>query len=78
MPLQCPMVGRFSKISSALFLRMVKPRSCRFEPSIDYVVTRIPRFAFEKFPQANRGRGQSRALTLPTGRTTISNEEILL
>ncbi len=24
-----------------------------FEPSIDYVVTKIPRFAFEKFPQAN-------------------------
>ena len=23
-----------------------------FEPSIDYVVTKIPRFAFEKFPQA--------------------------
>ena len=24
-----------------------------FEPSIDYVVTKIPRFAFEKFPHAN-------------------------
>ena len=24
-----------------------------FEPSIDCVVTKIPRFAFEKFPQAN-------------------------
>jgi carbamoyl-phosphate synthase large subunit len=24
-----------------------------FEPSIDYVVTKIPRFAFEKFPKAN-------------------------
>lgn len=24
-----------------------------FEPSIDYVVTKIPRFAFEKFPQAS-------------------------
>ena len=24
-----------------------------FEPSIDYVVTKVPRFAFEKFPQAN-------------------------
>lgn len=23
-----------------------------FEPSIDYVVTKIPRFNFEKFPQA--------------------------
>lgn len=25
-----------------------------FEPSIDYVVTKIPRFAFEKFPQAEK------------------------
>ncbi len=25
-----------------------------FEPSIDYVVTKIPRFAFEKFPQTDR------------------------
>ena len=24
-----------------------------FEPSIDYVVTKIPRFAFEKFPASN-------------------------
>jgi carbamoyl-phosphate synthase large subunit len=24
-----------------------------FEPTVDYVVTKIPRFAFEKFPQAN-------------------------
>jgi carbamoyl-phosphate synthase large subunit len=24
-----------------------------FEPSIDYVVTKVPRFAFEKFPMAN-------------------------
>lgn len=24
-----------------------------FEPTIDYVVTKLPRFAFEKFPQAN-------------------------
>jgi carbamoyl-phosphate synthase large subunit len=27
-------------------------RAC-FEPTIDYVVTKIPRFAFEKFPEAN-------------------------
>jgi carbamoyl-phosphate synthase large subunit len=26
-----------------------------FEPSIDYVVTKIPRFAFEKFPGAQVG-----------------------
>ena len=25
-----------------------------FEPTIDYVVTKIPRFAFEKFPGASR------------------------
>ena len=24
-----------------------------FEPSIDYVVTKVPRFAFEKFPTAD-------------------------
>lgn len=24
-----------------------------FEPTVDYVVTKVPRFAFEKFPQAN-------------------------
>jgi len=24
-----------------------------FEPSIDYIVTKVPKFAFEKFPQAN-------------------------
>ncbi|MBC8211982.1 MAG: carbamoyl-phosphate synthase large subunit [Gammaproteobacteria bacterium] len=28
-----------------------------FEPSIDYVVTKIPRFTFEKFPQANNRLG---------------------
>src|SRR5499426_3764742 len=26
---------------------------CSFEPTIDYVVTKVPRFAFEKFPQAD-------------------------
>ncbi|MDP2811563.1 MAG: carbamoyl-phosphate synthase large subunit [Rhodocyclaceae bacterium] len=26
-----------------------------FEPAIDYVVTKVPRFAFEKFPQADSG-----------------------
>jgi len=29
-----------------------KTQAC-FEPTIDYVVTKIPRFAFEKFPEAN-------------------------
>jgi carbamoyl-phosphate synthase large subunit len=28
-----------------------------FEPTIDYVVTKIPRFTFEKFPQADRRLG---------------------
>jgi len=27
-----------------------------FEPTIDYVVTKIPRFAFEKFPQGAGAR----------------------
>ena len=29
-----------------------KTTAC-FEPTIDYVVTKIPRFAFEKFPEAD-------------------------
>src|SRR6188472_1638414 len=29
-----------------------KTKAC-FEPSIDYVVTKVPRFAFEKFPEAD-------------------------
>ena len=28
-------------------------KSRTFKPSIDYVFTKIPRFAFEKFPQAD-------------------------
>ncbi len=45
-----------------------------FEPSIDYVVTKIPRFAFEKFPTADkppdhadeeRGRGHGHGPHLP-------------
>ena len=45
-----------------------------FEPSIDYVVTKIPRFAFEKFPAADphlttqmksRGRGDGHGPHLP-------------
>src|SRR3970282_456802 len=43
-----------------------------FEPSIDYVVTKIPRFAFEKFPQANdRLRPQMTAVgeVMAMGRT---------
>jgi carbamoyl-phosphate synthase large subunit len=30
-----------------------KTKAC-FEPTIDYVVTKIPRFAFEKFPEADK------------------------
>ncbi len=43
-----------------------------FEPAIDYVVTKIPRFAFEKFPGAERELGtQMRAVgeTMAIGRT---------
>ena len=32
---------------------ITKTTPASFEPTIDYVVTKIPRFAFEKFPQAN-------------------------
>jgi carbamoyl-phosphate synthase large subunit len=32
---------------------ITKETPASFEPSIDYVVVKIPRFAFEKFPQAN-------------------------
>jgi len=42
--------------SSADVIWTLKRRERRapasFEPTIDYVVTKIPRFAFEKFPQA--------------------------
>jgi carbamoyl-phosphate synthase large subunit len=33
---------------------ITKSTPASFEPSIDYVVTKIPRFAFEKFPGSNR------------------------
>ncbi|MEX2543390.1 MAG: carbamoyl-phosphate synthase large subunit [Trueperaceae bacterium] len=33
---------------------ITKETKAAFEPSIDYVVTKIPRFAFEKFPGASR------------------------
>ena len=32
---------------------ITKKTPASFEPAIDYVVTKIPKFAFEKFPQAN-------------------------
>ncbi len=32
---------------------ITKKTTACFEPTIDYVVTKIPRFAFEKFPEAN-------------------------
>lgn len=43
-----------------------------FEPSIDYVVTKIPRFAFEKFPDADSSLGtqmKSVGETMSIGRT---------
>jgi carbamoyl-phosphate synthase large subunit len=36
---------------------ITKETKAAFEPSIDYVVTKIPRFAFEKFPSASDGLG---------------------
>jgi carbamoyl-phosphate synthase large subunit len=43
-----------------------------FEPSIDYVVTKVPRFAFEKFPRADNTLGtqmKSVGETMSIGRT---------
>ena len=36
-----------------LFNDITRETTACFEPSIDYVVTKVPRFAFEKFPQAD-------------------------
>ena len=48
----------FAKLTVGYLLDEIKNDITRetpasFEPSIDYVVTKIPRFAFEKFPQAD-------------------------
>ena len=46
--------------------------NCTFEPTIDYVVTKIPRFTFEKFPQAeNRLTTQMKSVgeVMAIGRT---------
>ena len=32
---------------------ITRETAASFEPNIDYVVTKIPRFAFEKLPQAD-------------------------
>ena len=48
-----------------------KTKAC-FEPSIDYVVVKVPRFAFEKFPEAdNRLTTQMKSVgeTMAIGRT---------
>jgi carbamoyl-phosphate synthase large subunit len=49
--------SRFPKLAVGYLLDELKNDISRetpasFEPSIDYVVTKIPRFALEKFPQA--------------------------
>ena len=53
---------------------ITKVTPASFEPTIDYVVTKIPRFAFEKFPGAEpiahhgdevRGRGHGHRPDLP-------------
>ena len=38
---------------------ITKNTPCSFEPTIDYVVTKIPRFAFEKFPGTKNTLGTS-------------------
>ncbi|HXD87988.1 MAG TPA: carbamoyl-phosphate synthase large subunit, partial [Urbifossiella sp.] len=46
--------------------------SACFEPTIDYVVTKVPRFAFEKFPEAEAGlttQMKSVGETMAIGRT---------
>ncbi len=51
---------------------ITKETPASFEPSIDYVVTKIPRFAFEKFPDADSRLGvQMKAVgeTMAIGRT---------
>ena len=45
---------------------------CSFEPSIDYVVTKVPRFSFEKFPESEDTLGtmmRSVGETMSLGRT---------
>ncbi len=45
---------------------------CSFEPTIDYVVVKAPRFSFEKFPGSHRGLGtamRSVGETMGIGRT---------
>ncbi len=36
---------------------ITKSTPCSFEPALDYVVTKVPRFAFEKFPHADSTLG---------------------
>ena len=38
---------------------ITKVTPCSFEPTIDYIVTKIPRFTFEKFPGTNSELGTS-------------------
>jgi hypothetical protein len=44
--------GRLSTYTNWPTISRAKTLAC-FEPTIDYVVTKIPRFAFEKFPEAD-------------------------
>ena len=43
---------RFASARQSRSARALHDASASVEPSIDYVATKIPRFAFEKFPQA--------------------------
>src|SRR5687768_2580056 len=51
---------------------ITKTTPASFEPVLDYVVVKLPRFAFEKFPEANRTLGvqmKSVGETMAIGRT---------
>ena len=38
---------------------ITKTTPASFEPTIDYIVTKVPRFAFEKFPSVSNELGTS-------------------
>ena len=71
-----PIARVSAKIACGLTLDEIKIAStyASFEPSIDYVVTKVPRFPFDKFASANRTLStQMKA----TGERTISFSDIV-
>jgi carbamoyl-phosphate synthase large subunit len=51
--LHCDQFVRVGYLLDELKNDITRETPASFEPSIDYVVTKIPRFAFEKFPHAD-------------------------